>query len=666
MKKIYTLLVVLLFSTAMFGQTFLSEDFSGGQMPPPGWLSLPFGDNWSTSTTSNAGGSSPECVFTGSPMSNARLISPVVDLTGMDTVILLFKHAYSGQGASIGVALWESYAWVPIWEITPVGSAGPEDVQIMITNPSVGTSSFKFSFYLTGNIAGVNNWYIDDIVLFYPPNLDASMSNINVPSIITGPEPVAGTIKNLGNTTITDVSVSWESYSGIVYDSAFTGLSLELLESFDFDFDGLWVQPFGTHNLKMWINSVNGGMDDDQNNDTLTKSIAYLGHIIQARPCFEEFTSSTCAPCYSFNLGFVPWTVTNADDITLIKYQMNWPGAGDPYYTPEGGTRRGYYGVTYVPDLYCNGAQVNTSMGSVQSAFDAAMDKASTIEIASSFSITGTNINLTTTVLPFSNMGTKKVFSVLFEKVTTGNVASNGETEFHHVMMKMFPDASGATVTLNDKIPVSLSYTFDLSTTHVEELDDLMVGVMIQDQATKEIIQSGYGYQDAGYSSDARLSSITLDGEPLEGFSPDTVEHDVGSPLGTVVEPVIQVVPMDDGAITIITQAFQLPGTATIDVYSENLAVSNRYQINYTIFTAVGEKPVPSVQIFPNPAKDHIYIIGLQKAKVAMYSVEGKLMLSQENFSGNVIDLSSLPRGIYILNIMTDNAIIIRKKIVVL
>ncbi|MEZ5197672.1 MAG: hypothetical protein R2764_15170 [Bacteroidales bacterium] len=33
--------------------------------------------------------------------------------------------------------------------------------------------------------------------------------------------------------------------------------------------------------------------------------------------------------------------------MTLVKYQMNWPGVGDPYYT-EGGAERNYYGVSWV------------------------------------------------------------------------------------------------------------------------------------------------------------------------------------------------------------------------------------------------------------------------------------------------------------------------------
>ena len=70
----------------------------------------------------------------------------------------------------------------------------------------------------------------------------------------------------------------------------------------------------------------------------------------------ESFTSSTCGPCVAGNVnvsnvlsGF------NNSDYSLLKYQMSWPGSGDPYYTAEGGDRRNYYGVNAVPDFILDG-----------------------------------------------------------------------------------------------------------------------------------------------------------------------------------------------------------------------------------------------------------------------------------------------------------------------
>jgi len=216
----------------------------------------------------------------------------------------------------------------------------------------------------------IRNWYLDNIVLFKPTALDCQMAGITTPAVITGPSDVGGVVKNLGTTNINEVSVSWKSYSGIIRDSVFTGLDLGLLDSHEFDFEGMWASPLGTHQMMMWINSVNGVTDDNTANDTVTKNISYT-YEFPAKPAYEEFTSSTCGPCASFNASFVPWSQTHADEITLVKYQMNWPGNGDPYYTAEGGTRRSAYGVNAVPQLFCNGTDIGASTGAAQAALTA-------------------------------------------------------------------------------------------------------------------------------------------------------------------------------------------------------------------------------------------------------------------------------------------------------
>ncbi len=60
----------------------------------------------------------------------------------------------------------------------------------------------------------------------------------------------------------------------------------------------------------------------------------------------------------------------NPGEYSLIKYQMNWPGNGDPYYTEEGGVRRDYYGVSSVPDLYINSDHHFPAIDFTQEVFD--------------------------------------------------------------------------------------------------------------------------------------------------------------------------------------------------------------------------------------------------------------------------------------------------------
>jgi hypothetical protein len=59
-------------------------------------------------------------------------------------------------------------------------------------------------------------------------------------------------------------------------------------------------------------------------------------------------------------------------------------------------------------------------------------------------------------------------------------------------MMKMIPDGRGTLLNLTDRVPFKMKFTADLSNTKTEEFSDLAVVVFVQNNDTKEIIQSAY------------------------------------------------------------------------------------------------------------------------------------------------------------------------------
>ena len=71
----------------------------------------------------------------------------------------------------------------------------------------------------------------------------------------------------------------------------------------------------------------------------------------------------------------------------------------------------------------------------------------------------------------------------------------NGEKEWHHVMMKMLPDAEGNITTLKAGEYQRFEFTYDMEATFMEEADDLEVAVWIQNYDTKEIFNSHYLYE---------------------------------------------------------------------------------------------------------------------------------------------------------------------------
>ena len=227
--------------------------------------------------------------------------------------------------------------------------------------------------------------------------------------------------------------------------------------------------------------------------------LCFVGVIAQAqqrRVLVEQFTSSTCYPyCPQMNAWLNPMLVTNADKVAVVKYQMNWPGAGDKYYTPEGGTRRAFYNVNGVPMLYANGVNIN-SQSALQTAIDNGYAQPAQATITGGFLVVGDMIYVEANVTPLITGTNYFIHVVVCEKVTTGNKGSNGETEFHHVMMKMFPNGSGTTMDLTEGVTIPLQFSHDMSTTHVEEMDDLEVIVFIQNKSTKAVLNAGYALEN--------------------------------------------------------------------------------------------------------------------------------------------------------------------------
>ena len=69
----------------------------------------------------------------------------------------------------------------------------------------------------------------------------------------------------------------------------------------------------------------------DLNNDTAYATVSVFDNFVQRIPMLEVFISSTCPPCVQGNINLSDVLANyNQIDYTLLKYQMSWPGSGDP------------------------------------------------------------------------------------------------------------------------------------------------------------------------------------------------------------------------------------------------------------------------------------------------------------------------------------------------
>jgi len=217
----------------------------------------------------------------------------------------------------------------------------------------------------------------------------------------------------------------------------------------------------------------------------------------------ETFTSSTCPPCNPANVHLEDLLAGAANDgkQVSLKYQMSWPGDGDPYYTDEGGVRRNLYGISGVPATRVDGT-IQYSTGSItQANLDNAYAVAPKALITTTYTIDvpSQTIDVSVDVEALVNTDAGlRLHVAVFEYLTVSNVESNGETEFEHVMKKMLPDAQGSfmpalavgehfyydeTYTFNGnyRLPNNANDLIDHAIEHsVEEFTDLGVAAWVQ------------------------------------------------------------------------------------------------------------------------------------------------------------------------------------------
>ena len=340
---------------------------------------------------------------------------------------------------------------------------------------------------------------------------DVGMLSIDMDDILVGGTvDVEGTLINLGTTALNSVDVNWQIDGGDVNTQSLSGLNLNTAETYSFVHDVSWSTTPGLHTLDVWVANMNGNGDDENTaNDTSSKGINVASNSTNRLPLFEEFTSSTCNPCQWFNsTHFNAFIGANEPNLSLIKYQMNWPGAGDPYYTEEGGVRRTFYGVSGVPTTYLDGNDPNFfgNPTSLQPELDNRYSIPSYFSMMSGYEVDGDNITVEVIVNPYIE-GNYTLHIAVVEVTTTGNATTNGETSFENVMMKMLPDASGTSINFVLDTAVTTNYTFDMSTTNVEEMSDLAVIAFVQNNTTKEVMQSvnstenGIGVDENSFNS---------------------------------------------------------------------------------------------------------------------------------------------------------------------
>ncbi|MCK6610942.1 MAG: T9SS type A sorting domain-containing protein [Bacteroidia bacterium] len=373
-------------------------------------------------------------------------------------------------------------------------------------------------------------------IMFLPgvqPANDINLISLDVPkygeknSDIT----IKGKLSNYGSTNLTSFKINYSVNNGDVKTMNIIGVDITKNGgTFDFTHNFPFTPTSaGLANLRVWVTDPNGTTDPIPSNNELSSTITILDKLVPRRTLHEVFTSSTCPPCKPGNEQLTAVLNERVGKWAVLKYQYYFPGTGDPYFTQEALNRGTYYGgVNSVPALFVDGGWNDNPNGYEEAIFDQFQSMPSLVQMTTSLNVTGNKADVTVNVTPVAEMptGNYKLRVALVERETSKNVKTNGETEFHFVMKKMLPNETGSSFTFPAKDvakTTNLSYSFpgtfrlpasatksasvaptgtnyngiDIATENtVEEFYDLAVVAFIQNDDTKEILQSSWTVQD--------------------------------------------------------------------------------------------------------------------------------------------------------------------------
>ena len=670
MKNAFIILAMLL-SVSVMAQNrsvILQESFDNNSMPS-GWHVEEGGfSNWTISPTTYAGGTPKELHLDWSPYfnTNTRMVFNAVDLTGIYAVTFSFNHYVTHVTQPCTVSIETSSNGGSTWNRCFSRSVDYDQIQLYeesfdISNADMGQANVLFSIYVEPYVSSTyfDDWYFDNILIMGEQGsdmLDLGISMINVPEEIgCGDKTMGMMVRNFGTLDITSVEASYQIDDNQPVTETFS-VNIPPMETADLSFSVPANFAMGNYTLNMAILNVNGTADDDPTDDQLSKDITVNLGYAQKIPLLEVFSSSSCEPCVALNAEMQELCDNNPGKYSFIKYPMNAPY--DPYFTPEV-TQRGNHlpphrEVPFAPFVYMD-CECLMNYAPTQELFNGHYEEPSPVEIRGSFYTEGTMIYVSADVLSYMDLVDATIWVSVNEKVTTGNTGSNGETEFHHVMMKMLPDGNGKPFNIRQGEVQHFDYNCDMSTTFVEEMDDLEVVVWVEEPNVENTLNSRFMYETAEHPYPVENLILAKEGTT---FTASWNAPENANPTGYNVKLNGTLV-VENGSATEYSFTEETGRFYIIEVqavYGDEMVSVERVITSYEILT-VAENETNNCKVFPNPTHDRVSIqadANIQNA--AVYDMMGNL-INTVKVNGKTFEMNfaEFDNGVYFIKLQMTN-----------
>jgi hypothetical protein len=470
MKKLILLLLIVGMGYGLSAQTnvFFYEDFAdgipadfhvsdlGGKAPVPTFFQGKLSWVWDPGLEAAASTS----WFNPPGAANAWMITPGIEIPALsdpDNKMLL-----TWFGLTFDPQYPDGYRVL----ISTVGNT-PEDFDngdVVFSIPAESTTGVTRSIDITDYegetiyIAFHNNsndqfvLVIDDILVGEFAEFDIStVANRSKAYNPQGNLTVRTEVANRGHAAINTVVAHYRVDDGDVITDTISGLNIQPFRNQILNHPTPANMTVGTSKIESWVSAVNmvelpGGSTEIVEDFFSTFN---PDDAVSRKVLVETFSASTCAPCAPANTAL--HNLINSLPVASrpigLKWQQNFPGAGDPYATDELIIRRLEYNISGIPASRIDGdfwAGNTTGVNAARINGAAARPGLMSYDVKYTIDEENQTIAVKGNIISHANIlpGTRLKVAIR-EATTVNNVGTNGETLFRDVVKKLMHGNDG-------------------------------------------------------------------------------------------------------------------------------------------------------------------------------------------------------------------------------
>ena len=177
-----------------------------------------------------------------------------------------------------------------------------------------------------------------------------------------------------------------------------------------------------------------------------------------------------------------------------------------------------------------------------------------------------------------------------------------------------------------------------------------VITVTAQDRITVETYYIHFKFEP---NMNAWLSSIKVDGNSVDNFTPETMRYDVSLPADYFGTPIVTAVAQDTNAAIVMDYFSQVHNEVRIRVTAENQITIRNYTVAFYKNLHVNESTIDEISIYPNPTDGQLRITNyeLRDVDYTIYSIMGQTVLQGKLQESAIINVESLASGMYYLKI---------------